>query len=209
MLNKNALFGKPIETPSRDLAAASARPGSTPIAASSPSPAEGARRPVQEAQPAPSQDGGRDESAGARLIVGPNIKLRGVEITDCDTLVVEGSVEATMDSRVIEISERGAYSGTVCIDVAEIKGRFEGELTARQRLVICATGTVAGKIRYGKLVVAEGGTISGDVRAVDAGAPLPPARAGEAAGAPGEAVQPGVAAGARERYAEALARLPT
>jgi hypothetical protein len=28
--------------------------------------------------------------SGSRLIVGPNIKLKGVEITDCDTLVVEG-----------------------------------------------------------------------------------------------------------------------
>jgi hypothetical protein len=33
----------------------------------------------------------------SKLTVGPNIKLKGVEITDCDTLVVEGSVEATMD----------------------------------------------------------------------------------------------------------------
>ena len=35
--------------------------------------------------------------SGAKLTVGPNIKLKGVEITDCDTLVVEGTVEATMN----------------------------------------------------------------------------------------------------------------
>jgi hypothetical protein len=34
--------------------------------------------------------GDRGESAGTKLIVGPNIKLKGVEIDDCDTLVVEG-----------------------------------------------------------------------------------------------------------------------
>ena len=47
--------------------------------------------------------------SGAKLTVGPNIKLKGVEITDCDTLVVEGTVEATMNSRVIQIAEQGAF----------------------------------------------------------------------------------------------------
>src|SRR5262245_3450558 len=46
----------------------------------------------------------RAEESGARLIVGPNIKLKGVEIDDCDTLVVEGRVEATMVSRVIQVA---------------------------------------------------------------------------------------------------------
>jgi hypothetical protein len=81
-----------------------------------------------------------DEHSGAKLIVGPNIKLKGVEIDDCDTLVVEGVVEATMDSRVIQIAENGSFSGKVVIDVAEIRGVFNGELTARLRLVVHATG---------------------------------------------------------------------
>ena len=49
---------------------------------------------------------------GSKLIVGPNIKLKGVEISDCDTLVVEGRVEATMNSRVIQIAEMGAFTGS-------------------------------------------------------------------------------------------------
>lgn len=104
-----------------------------------------------------------EESHGSKLIVGPDIKLKGVEITDCDTLVVEGRVEASMDSRVIKIAEHGVFAGTVGIDVAEIRGRFEGELTARKHLIIHATGRVSGKIRYGKITVEEGGELSGDV----------------------------------------------
>jgi len=103
------------------------------------------------------------DTKGSKLIVGPDIKLKGVEITDCDTLVVEGRVEAAMDSRVIQIAEHGVFSGTVGIDIAEINGRFEGELTARKQLVIHASGKVSGKIRYGKITVEEGGEISGDV----------------------------------------------
>lgn len=101
---------------------------------------------------------------GSRLIVGPNIKLKGVEITDCDTLVVEGTVEATMDSRVIQIAATGAFKGSADIDIAEIHGQFDGNLTVRQKLVIYAQGKVTGTIRYGKVVIEEGGQLSGDVQ---------------------------------------------
>jgi cytoskeletal protein CcmA (bactofilin family) len=103
---------------------------------------------------------------GSKLIVGPDIKLKGAEITDCDTLVVEGRVEASMDSRAIQISEHGVFVGKAGIDVAEIRGRFEGELTARKQLVIRATGRVSGKVRYGKVAIEEGGEISGDIAAL-------------------------------------------
>jgi cytoskeletal protein CcmA (bactofilin family) len=100
---------------------------------------------------------------GSRLIVGPNIKLKGVEITDCDTLVVEGTVEATMDSRVIQIMANGAFKGSADIDIAEIHGQFDGNLTVRDKLVIYAQGKVNGTIRYGKVIIEEGGQLSGDV----------------------------------------------
>ena len=101
---------------------------------------------------------------GSRLIVGPNIKLKGVEITDCDTLVVEGTVEATMDSRVIQIMANGAFKGSADIDIAEIHGQFDGNLTVRDKLVIYAQGKVNGTIRYGKVIIEEGGQLSGDVQ---------------------------------------------
>ena len=109
-----------------------------------------------------------EEGAGSKLIVGPNIKLKGVEIEDCDTLVVEGRIEATMVSRAIQIAERGAFNGKVDVDVAEVRGTFQGELTARKKLVVHASGRVSGKIRYGKMLVQEGGEMSGDVAALTA-----------------------------------------
>jgi cytoskeletal protein CcmA (bactofilin family) len=123
----------------------------------------------QSAGKEPMNNAASTNEVGSKLIVGPNIKLKGVEITDCDTLVVEGRVEATMDSRVIQIAENGAFKGNAEIDIAEIRGEFDGELTVRQKLVIYATGKVSGKIRYGKLVIEEGGQIAGDVQ-VNSGA---------------------------------------
>lgn len=109
-----------------------------------------------------------EKSVGNRLLVGPDVKLKGAEILDCDTLVVEGRVEATMDSHIIRIAEQGIFCGTVSIDTAEIYGIFEGELTARSQLIIHATGRVTGKIRYGKILIEEGGQIGGDIQSTAA-----------------------------------------
>jgi len=111
------------------------------------------------------------QTPGSKLFVGINIKLKGVEISDCDLLVIEGHVEATVHSKEMQIAKPGTLNGTALIDVAEVHGEFTGELTARTRLVVHGTGKVSGTIRYGKLIVAEGGTISGDMKQIDAAEP--------------------------------------
>ncbi len=125
-----------------------------------------------EAQSSPGhvKASGTGDNVVCKLTVGPDIKLKGAEITDCDTLVVEGRVEASMNSRVIQIAESGVFVGKVGIDMAEIRGRFDGELTAHKQLVIRSTGRVSGTIRYGKISVEEGGELSGDVAAIVASA---------------------------------------
>ncbi len=144
------------------------RPQPAPPAAPASVPPSVAPAPRVAAQPASNEPlpPRVEEPGGSKLIVGPNIKLKGVEIEDCDTLVVEGRIEATMVSRAIQIAERGAFNGKVDVDIAEVRGTFQGELTARKKLVIHASGRVAGKIRYGKLLVQEGGEMSGDVAAI-------------------------------------------
>ena len=157
MFKGDGLFGRKEETAQKDPKA--------PVPGQAPAPA--GQRPLQadpprQDKPAAPPPRGSD-GKGSKLIVGPDIKLKGVEITDCDTLVVEGRVEASMDSRVIQIAEQGVFQGTAGIDVAEIRGRFEGELTARKQLVIHAGGKVTGKIRYGRLAIEEGGELTGDI----------------------------------------------
>jgi len=158
MLNRQGLFN-PADRQRREQRSFDAPAANQPP---TPAPAEPAR--VEPPKPEPEAPRPRaEESKGSRLIVGPDIKLKGAEITDCDTLVVEGRVEASMDSRVMQIAENGSFHGTVGVDIAEIRGRFDGDLTCRKQLVIHPTGKVAGKIRYGRLVIEEGGEVAGDV----------------------------------------------
>jgi len=108
-----------------------------------------------------------DERKESKLVVGHDIKIKGVEISDCDTLVVEGRVEATLDSRVLEIAEHGVFQGTIAVDQAEIRGRFEGEITVRKQLIVHASGKVSGKVRYAKIKMEEGAEIAGDLAVLD------------------------------------------
>jgi cytoskeletal protein CcmA (bactofilin family) len=57
----------------------------------------------------------------------------------------------------------GEFKGSAEIDIAEIRGVFDGNLTVREKLVIYSTGKVTGKIRYGKVVIEEGGQLSGEI----------------------------------------------
>jgi cytoskeletal protein CcmA (bactofilin family) len=161
----DSIFNRTRDTRAPQQPAAANAPSATPAIV----PTTARPQATPEVPPARAEE--HAEGAGSKLIVGPNIKLKGVEIDDCDTLVVEGRVEATMVSRSIQIAETGAFNGKVDVDVAEIRGSFQGEMTARKKLVIHASGRVNGKIRYGKILVQEGGEISGDIGALAHGEP--------------------------------------
>ena len=104
---------------------------------------------------------------GKRLVVGRDIRLSG-EITACDKLVVEGHIEVSLqDARVIEVSQTGYFKGNADVEEADISGNFEGELIARDRLVVRSGGRISGTIRYGRIVIESGGEISGDMQTLD------------------------------------------
>jgi cytoskeletal protein CcmA (bactofilin family) len=113
----------------------------------------------------------RNDAEVRKLIVGREITLSG-EITSCDMLMVEGSVEANLTNcRDVDIAESGLFKGSAAIEEAEIRGRFEGNLVVRKRLLIKASGRVSGTIRYGQIEIECGGQISGDIQAQPAAEP--------------------------------------
>jgi cytoskeletal protein CcmA (bactofilin family) len=143
----------------------------SPMELRSPGPAEAVSpRPIlapmsRDAKPAPPAD-----EAGKRLIVGQGISLSG-EITACDRLVVDGSVQVTLNqTRAIEITESGRFTnGKAEVEEAEISGVYEGDLTVHKRLLIRSTGQVKGTVRYGELEIERGGRLSGTISMLEAG----------------------------------------
>lgn len=161
---KPALYDPPASSAASSGSAA--RPASSPLGTTTP--AAPPRDTTTSPAPAPAAHVATGSAAAteSKLHVGVNIKLKGVEISDCDGLIIEGHVEATVNSKAMEIAKPGTLKGTALIDIAEIHGEFTGELTARTRLVVHGTGRVSGNIRYGKLVVEEGGELSGDLQRI-------------------------------------------
>lgn len=129
------------------------------------------------------------DAASKRLTVGRGITLSG-EIRACDLLIVEGQVEATLsESRAVEISASGVFKGIADIESAEVSGLIEGELVVRNTLVIHSTGRVLGKISYGRIEIARGGIISGQIdvlpdTAIPDAAPAPEVETAEPTPAP-------------------------
>ena len=78
-----------------------------------------------------------------RLVIGRDISISG-EITSCDRLLVEGRA-----------------------DIADISSRFEGELVAREQLIVRDGGRLSGTIRYGHIIIESGGQVTGDMQALD------------------------------------------
>ena len=98
------------------------------------------------------------------LTVARDISLKG-DITECDTLVVEGRIDATLNTaRALEIARGGRFVGTASVDTATISGRFDGDLDVARALRITATGKVTGNVTYGRLEIEQGGEMLGDVK---------------------------------------------
>ena len=98
------------------------------------------------------------------LTVGPDIQMKG-EITSCDRVVIEGTVDATMrDVHTVELTETGSLKGTAEVQDAEISGAFEGDLTVRGKITIHSSGRVRGNVTYGEIEIQRGGQISGNIR---------------------------------------------
>jgi cytoskeletal protein CcmA (bactofilin family) len=131
-------------------------PAAAPTAPNAPEPFKATPFPATSSAP----------MADNRLIVGPRVRLSGAKILDCDTLRVEGHVDAALESRVIEIAAGGSFNGSARVENADISGRFEGELQVTGRLKLRAGAQVHGHVRYGSLVVEADATLKGDVSPV-------------------------------------------
>jgi cytoskeletal protein CcmA (bactofilin family) len=146
------------------------KPGPTPTMPVGPTPPSGTAIPPRPT-PMPGMPGAAPAAGGPAprpaspdrrtLVVGRGISLQGT-VSEAERLVVEGTVESQMiQATELSISHTGVFKGEVQVEDAEIAGTFDGTLTARGALVIRGTGRILGVARCRRLMVEEGGQISG------------------------------------------------
>lgn len=126
------------------------------------------------------------------LVVGRGISLSGT-ITDCERLLVEGTVEASLQNgSELSIASGGTFKGEIELDEADVTGTFDGAMTVRVALVVRATGKVLGNVRTRRLTVEEGGQISGRIEMISE--PAAPAASSAAPAAASTPPRPAYAA---------------
>lgn len=158
---------------------------------------DGADAPPTEAPPTPNKDSVADRlnrvtryaASGAKgaaqrsgpsaedgiLTVGRGIRLIA-KMCECTELFVEGHLEANAKARTLKVAEGGKFIGTAQVEFADIHGQFEGELTASEKLIIHAAGSVSGSASYCEIVIEAGGRIMGKSQSL---AKPPPVQAEE------------------------------
>jgi cytoskeletal protein CcmA (bactofilin family) len=175
------------EGPKENIMSQSMKPAAAPapnaLAQRSMSPAAGVGVPARPQQTSPMTSDRRT------LTVGKGISVQGT-LTDCERLVVEGTVESDMlQAAELAIGPTGVFRGEVQVEDAEIGGLFDGTLTARGNLVIRATGKVNGIARCKRLTVEDGGQLTGRMEMLTEGAvPTAPAAPASAPSRPAPVV---------------------
>lgn len=84
------------------------------------------------------------------------------EIVSEGPLHVEGRFKGTVRVSSATVGANGTLEGSLTCSVFRIKGAFEGEATCDE-LVVDASASIRGKIRYRVINVSRGATIVGDL----------------------------------------------
>ena len=116
---------------------------------------------------------GRDPSERRTLVVGRGISVQGTA-QDAERLVVEGTMESSSISATeLAIAPGGVFKGEIEVEDAEVGGTIDGTLTARCSLTVRATGRVLGTASCRRLLVEDGGQITGRIEMPSSDAPKP------------------------------------
>jgi cytoskeletal protein CcmA (bactofilin family) len=111
--------------------------------------------------------------------IAEGLKIKG-EVQGSEDLRVDGEVEGkiTLPGAVVVLGPKGRVTGDIQAREVVLEGAVRGNISARERVRIAATGKIEGDLSAERLLVEEGAQVSGRVQSgVAAQAPARPAPA--------------------------------
>lgn len=100
-------------------------------------------------------------------LIGPEALISG-EITTSDVIQIEGRVEGKIKSTgLVVIGEAGRVKAQIEAENVSIRGKLDGDCTAKNRVEITTTGKVTGNLRAPLIAVAEGAVFRGSSNMTD------------------------------------------
>ncbi|PID57889.1 hypothetical protein CSB45_06395 [candidate division KSB3 bacterium] len=119
-----------------------------------------ARQPVPTAASSPPA---RTNSSGGFTTIGKGITIKGDLVGDEDVKIegkVEGRVQLTQN---LVVGQSGVVEANVQAENINIGGTVTGNIMAKNKVEIVASGTMLGDIKAPRVIVAEGAHFKGNV----------------------------------------------
>lgn len=112
------------------------------------------------------ESAGTGPSTGGITTISTEARIEGAKISHCHTLHVAGRlVDVTLtEIKILEIAEGGHFEGTAKVETMRVNGRATGTLEITGTLSVGETGQVDGTIRYGRIAIADGGSVTGTLQ---------------------------------------------
>ena len=132
-----------------------------------PAASNAAAKKAVERAPMPSKANTSDSTA----TVGATIRIKG-DISGKEDIFVNGSVEGTVDlaDNDATVENSGRVQGSIMAKQVRVKGEVIGDIEAREKITIYATGTVQGTIISPRVEVEDGAKFKGRIDMdIDAG----------------------------------------
>ena len=96
------------------------------------------------------------------IVIGAGVELKGDMVVP-GSATVNGKFEGKLKAKNLIVGPTGRLSGQISVETAEVRGTIEENLTVESKLILRASGNISGSISYSKIMVEEGGVISGTI----------------------------------------------
>lgn len=88
------------------------------------------------------------------------------DIRNCAEIQVLGMIDGSLSAERASIAEGGRVHGETRVHALDVSGEVQGEVHVRDLVRVTSSGVVAGDLKYSKIEVESGGTLSADLRNV-------------------------------------------
>lgn len=139
--------------------------------------------PVSNAAPTPVSASAPPVSPRAAATIGNGIRIKGEVIGNEDLFVdgyVEGKLSLTTNSS-LTIGPNGSVKADLNAREIIVRGKVEGKVTARDKLLIGSTGQITGEVQTDRLAIEDGALLRGKVEAGKQQTKIPEVKAAAAA----------------------------
>ena len=112
--------------------------------------------------PAPSASPAHAASKAA--VIGPGIVING-DISGSENLIIEGKVKGQVHlaAHEVTVGQTGDVQADVSAKIVRVAGKVNGDLVAKEKVVINSTGNVRGNIVTPRMLLEDGAIFKGSI----------------------------------------------